>query len=110
MNYPLSLFLVLVSFMSLGSPGRFETRHSSEFEPVAQTARQIKWPTRTIEVALSTSLQSPAAHIKSGSDVVGAVRRALAHWSSIAKINFVVTWSSASSVSLSPNGEGITLM
>ena len=35
MNYPLSLFLVLVSFMSPGSPGRFETRDSSEFEPVA---------------------------------------------------------------------------
>jgi hypothetical protein len=110
MNYPLSLFLVLVSFMSLGSPGRFETRDSSEFEPVAQTARQIKWPTRTIEVALSTSLQSPGANIKSGSDVVGAVRRALARWSTIARINFVVTWSSASSVSPSSNGDGISLI
>jgi len=110
MNYPLSLFLVLVSFMSLGSPGRFETRDSSEFEPVAQTARQIKWPTRTIEVALSTSLQSPGANIKSGSDVVGAIRRALAHWSSIARINFLVTWSSASSVSPSNNGDGISLI
>jgi hypothetical protein len=110
MNYPLSLFLVLVSFLSLGSPGRFETRDSSEFEPVAQTARQIKWPSRTIEVALSTSLQSPGANIKSGSDVVGAVRRALARWSTIARINFVVTWSSASSVSPSKNGDGISLI
>ena len=110
MSYPLSLFLVLASFMSPGSPGRFETRDSSEFEPVAQTARQIKWPTRTIEVALSTSLQSPGANMKSGSDIVGAVRRALARWSSIARINFVITWSSASSVSPSNNGDGISLI
>src|SRR6476661_143870 len=110
MNYLLSLFLVLVSFMSLGSAPRFETKDSSELEPTVQTARQIKWPTRTIDVALSTSLQSPGANIKSGSDVVGAVRRALAHWSSIARINFVVSWSSATSVSPSTAGDGISLI
>ena len=110
MHYPLSLLLVLVSFMSFGSPARFETRDSSEFEPVAQTARQIKWPSRTIDVALSTSLQSPGANIKAGSDVVGAVRRALARWSSIARINFVVSWSSATSVSPSTAGDGISLI
>jgi hypothetical protein len=110
MHYPLSLFLVLVSFMSFGLPGRFETRDSSEFEPVAQTARQIRWPARTIEIALSTSLQSPGANIKSGSDVVGAVRRALARWSTVARINFVVGWSSSSSVSPSNAGDGISLI
>ena len=110
MHYPLSLFLVLVSFMSLSSPARFETRDSSEIEPAAQTVRQIKWPTRTIEVAFSTSLQSPSANIKTGSDVVGAARRALARWSSIAKINFAVSWSSSTSVSPATGGDGISLI
>src|SRR5215510_14803553 len=110
MHYPLSLLLVLISFASLRSPTRFETWASSELEPPGQTARQIKWPTRTIEVAFSTSLQTPGANIKTGSDVVGAARRALARWSSITNLKFVVTWSSVSSVSPAKAGDGISLI
>ena len=110
MQYPLSLFLAVASFASLGAPVRFETRDSSEIEPATQTSRQIKWPNRTIEVAFSTSLQSPGANIKAGSDVVGAARRALARWSSIAKINFAVSWSSSTSVSPAAAADGVSLI
>jgi hypothetical protein len=96
--------------MSSSSPARLETWDSFEVEGPAQPTRQIKWPKRTIEVALSNSLLSPGANIKTGSDVVGAVRRGLARWSSMANINFVVTWSSATTVSPASGGDGTSLI
>jgi hypothetical protein len=98
-------------FLGLGGPGgRLEIRDSSEFEPTAQISRRIKWPKKTIEVAFSTSLMTPGAHVKPDSDVIGAVRRALARWSSLANINFVVSWSAAASVSPAEGGDGISLI
>jgi len=97
-------------FLGLGSGVRLETKDSTELEPTTQNVKQIRWPKKTIEVALSTSLQLPSANIKTNSDVVGAVRRAMARWSSMANINFVVTWSSTSSVSPASGGDGISLI
>jgi hypothetical protein len=97
-------------FLSLGARERLEIRDSSEFEPAAQTVRKIHWPKKTIELSFSTSLLSPGDNIKSDSDVVGAARRALARWSSLTNINFVVTWSSLASVSPADAGDGISLL
>jgi Matrixin len=110
MQYPLSLIVSFILLMSLGSPASFEIRDSSELEPAAPTVRQIKWPKRTIEVAFSNSLLSPGANIKTGSDVVGAARRALTRWSAMTNINFVVNWSAATSVSPASAGDGISLI
>jgi hypothetical protein len=110
MHSPFSLIVVLSLVASLGSPAKFETRDTYELEPATQTARQIKWPRRTIEVAFSNSLLTPGPNIKTGSDVVGAARRALARWSTMANINFVVTWSSAASVSPASGGDGVSLI
>ena len=110
MQSPLAAIVVLTTLMSLGSSARLETRDSSELDPGIRTARQIRWPKKTIEVAFSSSLLSPAPQIKSGSDVVGAARRALSRWSSMANINFVVTWSPLASVSPSSGGDGISLI
>ena len=110
MQSSLSLILTLALMMSSGSPTRLETWDSSEAEAPAQTTHQIKWPKRTIEVSLSNSLLSPGANIKAGSDVVGAVRRGLTRWSTMANINFVVTWSSATTVSPATGGDGISLI
>ncbi|HEX8709508.1 MAG TPA: Calx-beta domain-containing protein [Pyrinomonadaceae bacterium] len=71
---------------------------------------QIRWPGTTIKVALSTSLNSPPPNIKAGSDVAGAVRRALAHWSEAANIQFVEVSSSAQSISPANNGDGVSLI
>jgi len=110
-----SLVAILASaalFLGLGaSPGgRLEIRDSSEVEPTAQTKRRIRWPKKTIEVSFSTSLMMPGSNIKPDSDVIGAARRALTRWSSLANINFVVSWTSAASVSPVDAGDGISLI
>ena len=110
MQYPVAIIASVALFFSLGARERLEIRDSFEFEPSTQTVRKIRWPRKTIEVALSTSLLSPGANIKPDSDVVGAARRALARWSSLSNINFVVTWSQATSVSPAEAGDGISLL
>src|SRR4029079_7636953 len=110
MQYPVAIITSLALFFSLGARERLEIRDSFEFEPSTQTVRKIRWPKKTIEVALSTSLLSPGANIKPDSDVVGAARRALARWSSLSNINFIVTWSQASSVSPAEAGDAISLL
>src|SRR5688572_21767923 len=94
-----------------GPGGRLEIRDSSEVvEPAALTSRRIKWPRKTIEVAFSTSLMTPGAHIKPDSHVIGAARRALGRWSTLANINFIVVWAAASSISPADAGDGISLI
>ena len=110
MRYSLVTIGILALLVNAARPGRLETREFSELEPVAQTTRRIKWPRRTVDVALSNSLLSPGAHIKPGSDVVGAARRALSRWSSIASIYFVISWSSENSVSPADDRDGISLL
>ena len=99
MQYPVAFIVSLAMFFSLGARERLEIRDSFEFEPSAQTVRKIHWPKKTIEIALSNSLLSPGSNIKPDSDVVGAVRRALMRWSNLSNINFVVTWSTTTSIS-----------
>lgn len=96
--------------LGTGPGGRLEIRDSSEIEPAAQTTRRIRWPKKTIQVAFSNSLNTPGANIKPDSDVVGAARRALMRWSSLANINFIVTWSPATSISPADAGDGISLI
>ncbi len=110
MQYPVAIIASFALFLSLGSRERLEIRDSFEFEPTAQTVRRIRWPKKTIEVAFSNSLLAPGTNIKPDSDVVGAARRALLRWSSLTNINFVVTWSAATSVSPSDAGDGISLL
>ena len=106
-----AIFLGLGPGGTAGPGGRLEIRDSSELvEPAAQISRRIRWPKKTIEVAFSTSLMTPNAHIKPDSDVIGAARRALARWSTLANINFVVVWSAATSVSPADAGDGISLI
>lgn len=110
----MQLFIAIVAsmaiFLGTGPGGRLEIRDSSEIEPAAQTTRRIRWSKKTIEVAFSNSLMTPGANIKPDSDVVGAARRALQRWSSLANINFVVVWSPATSISPADAGDGISLI
>ncbi|HLL14658.1 MAG TPA: matrixin family metalloprotease [Pyrinomonadaceae bacterium] len=71
---------------------------------------QPRWTTNTITIALSTSLNSPPANIKAGSDVVGAARRALRRWSDVTNIQFVETSTAADSVSPQNVRDGINLI
>src|SRR5215211_4030832 len=76
----------------------------------ASNSAQVKWPTRTIRVALSSSLGTPQPNIKAGSDVAGAARRALGRWAEAANIRFVVAASDVQSVSApGTRGDGVSL-
>jgi hypothetical protein len=110
MHYLAAIVASVALFLALGAGERLETRDSSELDPAPQTVRRIRWPKRTIELAFSNSLLAPGANIKPDSDVVGAARRALARWSSLANINFVVTWTAATSVSPAESGDGVSLV
>jgi len=110
MQYPVAIIISVAMFFSLSSRERLGIRDSFELEPTAQTIRKIRWPRKTIQVSLSTSLLSPGANIKPDSDVVGAARRALSRWASMSSITFVVTWSSATSISPADAGDGISLL
>ena len=98
--------LALVALLALG----VSSQPSSFDLPAASQERQIRWPTKRIEVALSTSLTAPASAIKPESDVLGALRRALASWSRAADVTFVEVSSKAQSVSPTNGGDGVSLI
>src|SRR6266404_2616564 len=71
----------------------------------------IRWPASIVYVSLSTSLNDPPSNIKKGSDVLGAVRKAMKHWSSAARVDFVELSSPAQAISsIAGGGDGINLI
>ncbi len=71
---------------------------------------QVRWPSTTINVSLSTSLTNPAlmpGNIKAGSDVEGAARRALARWEQAGNIRFNILTSNNQLVS---STDGVNLI
>jgi hypothetical protein len=72
---------------------------------------QIKWPNTPIYISLSSSLSASQPNISPGADVPAALRRALAHWSDVSRVQFVELQSSGQSVS-SPTtgGDGVSLI
>lgn len=100
---PILALMALLAFVVSSQPSSFDL-------PAASQERQIRWPTRNIQIALSTSLTAPSAAITPASDVLGAVERALASWSTAANIKFVEVPSKAQSVSPMNSGDGINLI
>lgn len=101
-----TIVTALALALGAGSPVQ---PHATEFTD-SPVQRQIKWPTRTIAVAFSTSLRKPGSNIKPGSDVVGAARRALSRWSTMSNLRFVESFSRALSLSPTSGGDGISLI
>ena len=100
---PILALIALLAFVVSSQPSSFDL-------PAASQDRQIKWPTKNIQIALSTSLTAPSPAIKPASDVLGAVERALASWSQAANVKFVEGPSKAQSVSPANSGDGISLI
>jgi hypothetical protein len=100
---PILALMAILAFVTSSQPSSFDL-------PAAAQEREIKWPTRSIRVALSTSLSSASPAIKPESDVLGAVRRALASWSRAANIKFVEVSSKKESVSPASGGDGVNLI
>ena len=101
----ITALILIASICGWAVPARSYTLQYTD----ASASVQIKWPTSTILIALSSSLSAPSANIKAGSDVLGAVHRALAHWSEAVNIHFIETPSSAQSISIG-SGDGISLI
>jgi hypothetical protein len=84
--------------------------YTLQFTDVSNSV-QVKWPRRNIKIALSTSLSLPQPNIKSGSDVVGAIRRALRHWAEASNIRFIPVSSNVQSISApGTRGDGLSLI
>ncbi|HEX8143150.1 MAG TPA: matrixin family metalloprotease [Pyrinomonadaceae bacterium] len=99
--------LVLVLIILAGAvPARSYTLQFTD----ASSSVQIKWPTSTVTIALSSSLSSPPGNIKAGSDVTGAARRALLQWAGASNIRFVEVSSLAQSISPSTGSDGVSLI
>ncbi|MBA2732261.1 MAG: matrixin family metalloprotease [Acidobacteria bacterium] len=99
---PILFILILSLVMPVGA-------YTLQYTDSTASAR-IKWPGREIKIAFSSSLNSPPANIKAGSDVVGATRRALARWAEAANVQFIETSSNALSISASGEGDQVSLI
>src|ERR1700730_3869452 len=106
MRRPATLFVLLSLLLGSSVPVRPYTVQLTD----SSGSMQIRWVTRKIPVALSTSLSSPRPQIKARSDVLGAVRRAMSRCSSVANIQFVEVSSKAQSISPASAGDGISLV
>jgi len=81
---------------------------AATIEPPSLTGH--RWLRNPIIVSLSTSLDSPPANVRAGSDVRAAVQRALQTWSDAAGIQFLETNSSNEKISPSNDGDGVSLI
>src|SRR3984893_2272181 len=102
----LSAIVVLLALVSAQAPVRAYTLQYRDGSGIV--ARH--WLVKPIIVAFSRSLSSPPSNIKAGSDVIGAARRALERWASVADIQFLETRSSAQTISPPNAGDRINLI
>jgi hypothetical protein len=101
-----SALLALLALLGAHAPLRAYTLQYRDSSGVV--ARH--WLTQPIIIAFSTSLLSPPPNIKAGSDVIGAARRALRHWSSISNVQFFETSSYNQTISPQNAGDHINLI
>ncbi|MBV9927911.1 MAG: DUF4214 domain-containing protein [Acidobacteria bacterium] len=90
------LFLALLVLTALVlAPAARPRAYTLQYTNTSATT-QLHWPTTTITVALSTSLNSPPSYVRAtGAQVVFAARRALSRWALASNIQFNVTTSNA---------------
>ena len=69
-----------------------------------------RWVRNPLIVSFSSSLSSPPPNIKSGSDVVGALRRAFQSWATVADVQFFEAASSVETISPPAEGDGVNLI
>ncbi|MDT5272743.1 MAG: hypothetical protein QOH49_4929 [Acidobacteriota bacterium] len=88
----IATLLVLASLIL--APAVQPRAYTLQYTNTAATT-QVKWPTTSITVALSTSLNNPPSYVRAtGAQVVLAARRALSRWALASNIQFNVTTSS----------------
>src|SRR2546430_15899937 len=101
-----SAVLLLLALFATAPPARAYTLQYRD--ATGLVAR--RWLSKPIIIAFSTSLSAPPPNIKTGSDIIGAARRALQHWASVADIQFLETTSTTQTISPSNAGDRINLI
>jgi hypothetical protein len=97
--------ILLIGLLAL--PGAPTRSYTLQYTSTGASV-QVRWPTTTIQIALSNSLGAPPSNIEAApADVLLAARRALKTWSDASNIQFVVTTSAAES--LNP-ADGVNLI
>jgi matrixin len=102
----LSAILALLALFAAPAPLRAYTLQYAS----ATGLSPRHWLTQPIIISLSTSLQSPPPNIKAGSDVMGAARRALRHWTRVSNVQFFETSSTAQTISPTNAGDHVNLI
>ncbi|MEO6485202.1 MAG: matrixin family metalloprotease [Pyrinomonadaceae bacterium] len=73
--------------------------------------QRLRWKSRTIKIAVSSSLTLPNSNMKTDSDVIGAIRRSIQSWQNVAGIELLVEASDKQNVSPSGStGDGVSLI
>jgi len=70
--------------------------------PPRSDQQRLRWKNASIKIALSSSLTQPSSNIKTDSDVLGALRRSIEIWQSVADVEFELVMSDKQNVS--PSG------
>jgi hypothetical protein len=104
-------WLVLAALFSLSAVQSAAAANNNTAAAEESKSARLMWKTNTITVALSASLTKNQQNIKFDSDVLGAVRRSLATWESVANIKFIEVASEKLAVSpAGPSGDGVNLI
>ncbi|MBK8466980.1 MAG: matrixin family metalloprotease [Chloracidobacterium sp.] len=79
--------------------------------PARSDLQRLRWKSKTVKIAISSSLTRTSSNIKYDSDVAGAIRRSLKAWTSAANVDLQIEFSDKQSVSLGgAAGDGISLI
>lgn len=104
------LWFTIVCAAALVCVGAGRAASYSPFYTDDSRTLALSWRRQPVRLYLSTSVRTPPPNIKAGSDVEGAVRRALGHWERAACVRFVIVWTDEQSASAGLRGDGVSLI
>jgi hypothetical protein len=104
------LVAVTAALVPSSASSTYESLEASRESPEASRPGAHRWVRSPLIVSFSSSLSLPPANIKAGSDVVGALRRALQSWAAVADVQFFEAASSAETISPPAEGDGVNLI
>ncbi len=111
MDYLLKAVLVLVLVAGQAFAAFNDAMISGLESSIERPEPTFRWRAKSIPIAISSSLLRQSSNVKSGSDVIGAVRRSLRAWELAAGVEFKETFSDKQNVS--PQGiagDGVSLI
>jgi hypothetical protein len=104
------LVAVTAALFPSAASSSYESPEASPESLEASRPVAHRWVRNPLIVSFSSSLNAPSPNIKPGSDVVGALRRALQSWATVADVQFFEAASSAETMSPPAEGDGINLI